>query len=129
MSPPEPVTWSMTAEEFADRIGRRWPEAGVRGWGDEAHLRATAWIPGADSWSDVLIELHPNGYAVGIDARTYDAAAEVAAWWRRQVPPDISVLWLYDRGFAGYSEVWPDTAAADIFSAGSSGRPPSRHGS
>lgn len=115
MSPPEPVTWSLTVDGFAEAVMRRWPGAGVRGWGDGAHLAASAWIKGGDAWSDVLIELHPNGCVIGIDARSHDVAAEVALWWRRTVPPDVSVLWIFDRGFAGRSEVWPDTKAAEIF--------------
>ena len=115
MAPPGPVTWSLTVEQFAEAVARRWSEADIRGWGEGAHLAATAWIRGETSWDDILVELHPSGSVVGIDAHSYDAAAEVAAWWRRTVPPDISTLWIFDRGFGGYSEVWPDTAPADIF--------------
>jgi hypothetical protein len=117
MAPPEPVSWSLTVEQFAQAVARRWTEADVRGWGEGAHLAASAWIKGPSSWDDILIELHPNGYVIGIDARSYEAAAEVAAWWRRTVPPDVSTLWIFDRGFGGYSKVWPDTTPAEIFTA------------
>lgn len=115
VSPGDPVEWRLGAQAFAEAVGRRWPQAGIRGWGEDGHLTASAWIRGEDAWDDILIELHPNGNAIGIDTRSYDTAAEIACWWRRLVPPDIPTLLLYDRSFAGYTEIWPDTAPADIF--------------
>jgi hypothetical protein len=115
ISPPEPVRWRLSTEAFADAVIRRWRDAGVRGWGDDGHLTASAWIRGDSAWDDILIELHPNGNTIGIDTRSYETAAEIAAWWRGLVPPDISTLQLYDRSYAGYTELWPDTRADDVF--------------
>ncbi|MGC9668871.1 hypothetical protein ACNTMW_20220 [Planosporangium sp. 12N6] len=113
--PPEPAEWSLGVEAFAEAVVARWPDAGVRGWGEGAHLAASAWIRGSEPWDDILVELHPNGRTIGIDVRSYERAAEIACWWRRLVPPDIAVLWLFDRSFPGYSELWPDTTPSEIF--------------
>jgi hypothetical protein len=118
VSPPEPTHWSLPADGFAKTVAERWPRAGLRRWGEGSHLRASAWIKSASAWDDLLLELHANGFTLGIDARDQLVAAEVACWWRRVVPAEIAVLWLYDRGFSGYSEIWPHTSPAEVFSAG-----------
>jgi hypothetical protein len=106
-------------EAFAEAVSQRWPEAGIRGWGEGAHLAASAWARREDAWDDILIELHPNGNIIGIDVRSAETAAEIACWWRRLVPPDVEVLWLFDRSFVGYTEIWPDTLPSEIFGSAS----------
>jgi hypothetical protein len=115
ITPKDAVEWALSVEDFADAVAARWPEAGVRGWGDGAHLAASAWVRTDNAWDDILIELHPAGNTIGLDVRSYESAAEIACWWRRLVPPDIGVLWLFDRSFGGYTEVWPDTVPSEIF--------------
>lgn len=115
VSPPGPTNWSMSAEAFARAAAERWPQARVRRWAEGAHLRSSAWIRAATAWDDMLLELHASGCTLGIDARSQWLAAEVVCWWRAVVPLDVSVLWLYDRGFAGYSEIWPGTSPAEVF--------------
>jgi hypothetical protein len=121
VSPPEPTRWSMSPDAFAAAVAQRWPQAGVRRWADGANLRASAWIRAATAWDDLLLELHASGDTLGIDARSQAVAAEVACWWRRQVPAEVPVLWLYDRGFSGYSMIWPETTPGELFT-GSAGR-------
>jgi hypothetical protein len=112
---PERIAWSLSVEAFAEAVNQRWPEAGVRGWGEGAHLAASAWVRREDAWGDILIELHPNRNIIGIDVRSSETAAEIACWWRRLVPPDVQVLWLFGRSFVGYTEIWPDTVPSEIF--------------
>jgi hypothetical protein len=119
VSPAETVRWRMNAAAFAEAVTARWPKAGIRGWGDDAHLTATAWIRGDEAWDDILIELHPNGNTIGIDARSPETVAELVCWWRQLVPPDIGTLLFYDRSFSGYTEIWPDTTPSDIFRSAS----------
>jgi hypothetical protein len=116
VSPPERTRWSLPVEDFGRVVLERWPRAGLRRWGGGSHLRASAWIKAPSAWDDLLLELHGNGSTLGIDARDQLLAAEAACWWRRVVPAEIPVLWLYDRGFSGYSEIWPHTAPAEVFS-------------
>jgi hypothetical protein len=118
---PQPIAWSLSVEAFAEAISQRWPDAGIRGWGEGAHLAASAWVRREDPWDDILIELHPNLNIIGIDVRSPETAAGIACWWRRLVPPDVEVLWLFDRSFAGYTEIWPDTLPQEIFGAASAG--------
>lgn len=115
VSPAAPTQWSLPTEAFARAVTQRWSQARLRRWGEGGQLRASAWIRAGEAWDDLLLELHPSGCTLGIDARSQQLAAEVVCWWRRIVPPDVPVLWFYDRGFAGYSEIWPDTSPAEVF--------------
>jgi hypothetical protein len=112
---PEPMSWSLSVRDFADAVIARWPGAGVRGWGDGAHLAASAWIRADNPWDDILIELHPNGSSVGVDVRSYELVADIACWWRGIVPAEIPVLWLFDRSFSGYSSLRPGAKADEVF--------------
>ena len=117
LASPEPVEWSLNADRFAAHVLDRWPGADVRGVSD-GRLLASAWIRAGEPWDDTVIELHPNGSTIGIDSRSYPTVSEIACWWRAIVPSDVPVLWLFDRGFSGYSAIGPDATPADVFGSG-----------
>lgn len=97
VSPPSEAAWFLAPEVLASRMGESWPEAVVevvtnpsRPYVLDFELRTGgAWVTGSFGREGQVMVL--EGDVV--------ACAEVAAWYRRQVPADQQLVF-YDEGYA-----------------------------
>jgi hypothetical protein len=84
ITPPHRTDWSLAPEELEARLRERWPNAEVRPEGSPMAFHFTIDVRG-DSLDGAFAA---DGQTLWIEMATEDQMAEVAVWFRAQVPED-----------------------------------------
>ena len=85
ITPFERPAWRFEANDFIERIQRRWPTAQYRVDPDRP-MPVEVLIRFDPPHRDLGVALHPEGWFVSLEPSDRQAVAEFAAWYGRQLP-------------------------------------------
>ena len=111
VSPSADTDWRIGAADFEARLRARWPEAHAQVMtleGIEGELEFS--VPPGDA--PLAGVLQADGKAMSLDGELPDCA-ELAAWFREQVPPEQELI-LWDGGGSVVVPLEPGVAAEEI---------------
>jgi hypothetical protein len=111
ISPPSETDWRMTADDFERRLRERWPDADVRRIDDDERTYVLQFTLPGDG-PPVVGGLEREGWTVFVEGDSAQAA-EVARWFREQVPDEQPLLF-YDQEYSGQVELTPDTTVEEL---------------
>jgi hypothetical protein len=96
VSPSRETEWTISPDEFVERLRARWPEAQVE-MADPDSLAALAFTIGFEGSYDLDGRLMSDGQVVGLDGGL-EESAHVAAWVRDIVQPEQELVF-WDQGY------------------------------
>ncbi|HYR62989.1 MAG TPA: hypothetical protein VET24_10230 [Actinomycetota bacterium] len=97
VSPPAETDWHIDPEDFAARLRARWPDAEVRRVSNPMRTDTLDFVLHDVGGERVDGHLDEHSRAVVLEGSPR-AAAEVAAWFRTQVPPSQPLIF-FDEGY------------------------------
>ena len=109
VSPAGGTDWRLSAGEFAERLGERWPDARVQP-GVASTIMVRFELDDADGY------LADDGVTLWVERGDVEQAAELAVWFREQVPDDVP-LEFSDEGLESEVEVEDGMSAAELAEA------------
>ena len=109
VSPAGSTQWRLSADEFAERLRERWPDARVEP-GVTSTIMARFELDDADGY------LADDGVTLWVERGDVEQAAELAVWFREQVPDDVP-LEFSDEGLESEVEVEDGMSAAELAEA------------
>jgi hypothetical protein len=109
ISPAGETEWRMNADEFAARLRNRWPDARVEP-GAAATIMVRFELDDADGY------LADDGITLWVERGELEQAAELAVWFREQVPADLP-LEFADEGFESEAAVEPGITPPELAQA------------
>lgn len=115
LAPLEEPPWSLDADEFAQSLRKRWPDArvGVRDL-EGSPMVLHALIPLSPPRRELGIALGSSGKFVTLDPAEPDTAAEFAYWYVRQVPKGGTPVHLISTESSNSIELTTEMSETDI---------------
>jgi hypothetical protein len=99
VAPLEEPTWSVSAEDLAVALRRRWPDVRVGlGSVEGSSMILEALIPAEPGRAELGIALSGTGQAVTLDPADLEGAADFAVWFATNLAPGESGLHLIEPG-------------------------------
>ena len=111
VTPPGETSWRMEPAEFATALRARWPDAQVH---ENPEADPTYAFEFSVAVNDGSVDgaFGRDGQMLGLQHDVF-ACAEVAAWFRQQVPPEQPLLF-YDPALNGRAELTPGLGAGEL---------------
>lgn len=113
VTPPDETDWSISPDVFASRLRERWPESSVQLHEDSEFTALSFTVVVADQ--EVSGRLSRSGRALDLDEQELELLAELALWFRDEVPHDQDLIFL-DEGYNGHVSLRPGMTVEQLVS-------------